>query len=171
MFFHVPLTHEVILHPQHFGRNMREQIKEKLYNDVEGQINGLHGYIIAVVSIDEIGDANIVPGRGHVIITVKYKAIVYMPFPGEVVDGVVKVVSKIGLYIQVGPMNVFLHSIWLPGYSYDGSSNPPCFRNDEGEQIRVDDAMRIQIMRVLCEVNRITVLGTLSGDYLGQLEV
>ena len=73
---------------------------------------------------------------------------------------------------QVGRMQVCIYQEWLPGYEYDGASNPPCFRSeDEGESIRVDDAIRLQIMKVRLEHTNITVLGTLAGDFLGQLGI
>lgn len=50
---------------------VQDRVKDKLYEDVESKINGEYGYIVAVVQIDEIGHAEIVAGRGHVIIPVK----------------------------------------------------------------------------------------------------
>ena len=48
------------------------------------------------------------PGRGHAICTVKYQAIVFMPFQGEVVEGVITTVHMTGLFVQVGPVTVFV---------------------------------------------------------------
>lgn len=39
------------------------------------------------------------PGRGFVLYPVKYKAIVFRPFKGEVVDAVVTQVNKVRPYI------------------------------------------------------------------------
>ena len=56
-----------------------------------------YGFVIAVTTIDNIGDGLIQPGRGFVVYPVKYKAIVFRPFKGEVLDAVVTQVNKVGV--------------------------------------------------------------------------
>ena len=51
--------------------------------------------MIAVTTIDNIGAGLILPGRGFVRYPIKYKAIVFRPFKGEVVDAVVTQVNKV----------------------------------------------------------------------------
>lgn len=58
-----------------------------------------YGFVIAVTTIDNIGAGVIQPGRGFVLYPVKYKAIVFRPFKGEVVDAVVTQVNKVRPYI------------------------------------------------------------------------
>lgn len=57
-----------------------------------------YGFVIAVTTIDNIGAGIIQPGRGFVLYPVKYKAIVFRPFKGEVVDAVVTQVNKVRGY-------------------------------------------------------------------------
>ena len=52
-----------------------------------------------MTSIDNIGSGVIQPGRGYVVYPVKYKAIVFRPFKGEVLDAVVTQVSKVIDYL------------------------------------------------------------------------
>lgn len=74
---------------------MLQFLESKLYSDVEGTCSGEIGYIIAVVSILDIGKGIVLPGRGQAEFITKYRAIVFKPFKGEVVDGVVDTVSKV----------------------------------------------------------------------------
>lgn len=53
------------------------------------------GYIIAVVSILDIGKGMFLPGSGQAEFVTRYRAIVFQPFEGEVVDGVVKNVKRV----------------------------------------------------------------------------
>lgn len=62
---------------------------------VEGTCTGKYGFVIAVTTIDTIGHGIIQPGRGFVIYPVKYKAIVFRPFKGQVVDAVVNQVFQL----------------------------------------------------------------------------
>lgn len=57
-----------------------------------------YGFVIAVTTIDNIGAGVIQPGRGFVLYPVKYKAIVFRPFKGEVVDAVVTQVNKVHFF-------------------------------------------------------------------------
>lgn len=73
-----------------------ETVKQKLYTEVEGTCTGKYGFVIAVTTIDQIGSGIIQPGQGFVVYPVKYKAIVFRPFKGEVLDAVVTQVNKVG---------------------------------------------------------------------------
>ena len=53
--------------------------------------------MIAVTTIDNIGAGIIQQGRGMVVYPVKYKAIVFRPFKGEVLEAVVTQVNKVSL--------------------------------------------------------------------------
>lgn len=54
-----------------------------------------HGFVIAVTTIDNIGLGMLQPGRGVALYPVKYKAIVFRPFKGEILDAIVTQVNKV----------------------------------------------------------------------------
>ncbi|CAO2584586.1 DNA-directed RNA polymerase II subunit RPB7, partial [Lemmus lemmus] len=95
LFLQISLEHEILLHPRYFGPNLLNTVKQKLFTEVEGTCTGKYGFVIAVTTIDNIGAGVIQPGRGFVLYPVKYKAIVFRPFKGEVVDAVVTQVNKV----------------------------------------------------------------------------
>jgi SHS2 domain found in N terminus of Rpb7p/Rpc25p/MJ0397 len=76
---------------------MRTYLKRKLLSDVEGTCTGQYGYIICVLDNHkiDIGAGKIVPGVGLAEFTVKYQAIIFKPFKGEVVDATVTTVNKV----------------------------------------------------------------------------
>jgi len=76
---------------------MRTYLKHKLLSDVEGTCSGQYGYIICVLDHQkiDIGAGKIVPGVGLAEFTVKYQAIIFKPFKGEVVDATVTTVNKV----------------------------------------------------------------------------
>ena len=88
MFYHIQLDHEVLLHPRYFGPQLMETVKQKLFGEVEGTCTGKYGFVIAVTTIDNIMPGIIQPGQGFVVYPVKYKAIVFRPFKGEVLNAV-----------------------------------------------------------------------------------
>ncbi|RXG73223.1 DNA-directed RNA polymerase II subunit RPB7 [Armadillidium vulgare] len=122
-----------------------DTVKQMLFAEVEGTCTGKYGFVIAVTTIDHIGAGLIQPGRGFVLYPIKYKAIVFRPFKGEVLDAVVTQVNKIGLFCEIGPMQCFIskHSI-PPDLEFDPNSNPICYKSRDEFSI-----------------------GTLMDDYLG----
>jgi hypothetical protein len=89
------LTHTILLHPSYFGPRMLQFLESKLYADVEGTCSGQFGYIIAVVSRSDIGKGMVLSGSGQAEFVTKYRAIVFKPFKGEVVDGIVATVTRV----------------------------------------------------------------------------
>ncbi|CAG0917009.1 unnamed protein product [Notodromas monacha] len=169
MFYHIPLEHEIKLHPKYFGPQLMDTVKQKLFTEVEGTCSGKYGFVIAVTTIDDIGSGLIEPGRGFVVYPVKYKAIVFRPFKGEVVDAIVVQVNKVGLFTQVGPLSCFIsrHSI-PPDMEFDANSNPPCYKTkDEDIMISPEDEIRVKIVGTRINATDIFVIGSLMDDYLG----
>jgi DNA-directed RNA polymerase subunit E'/Rpb7 len=144
-----------------------ETVKQKLFAEVEGQCQAKYGIVIAVTTIDTIGHGliqpglnNIVPrifflfiqilGSGFVSYPVKYKAIVFRPFKGQVVDATVDQVNKLGMFCNIGPVSSFVsrHGI-PPEYEFEPDSVPPCYKNsDESIVIKPGDTIRLKIMGI-----------------------
>ncbi len=89
---------------------MRRFLREKLLQDVEGSCSGQYGFIVCVLDTMDIGRGRVVPGSGSAEFVIRYQAIVWKPFKGEVVDGVVNLVNKLGFFTDVGPLSVFVSS-------------------------------------------------------------
>lgn len=112
------LEHEILLHPKYFGPNLIETVKAKLFTDVEGTCSGKwgdilvlicrYGFIVAVTNIDHIGAGVLLPGRGFVQYHIVYRAIVFRPFKGEVIDAVVTQINKVGVFAEAGPLSIFI---------------------------------------------------------------
>lgn len=107
MFFVKPLEHTVTLHPSFFNAQAEDYVKAKLYQDVEGTNTGTM-MIIAIIDIEGMSDPKILPGTGFAQYNVAYRAIVWRPFRGEVVDGLVSSVVNNGFFVDVGGLSVFV---------------------------------------------------------------
>jgi DNA-directed RNA polymerase II subunit RPB7 len=107
---------------------MLEIIEAKLHSDVQGTCTGQYGFIIAVLEIIDVGPGVVLPGNGQAEFKTRYKAIVFKPFKGEVLDGVVTNVLRVsysslepifylpgkflheqaGFFVEVGPLRCFV---------------------------------------------------------------
>ena len=63
--------------------------------DVGGTCSGQLGFVIAVVSISDIGKGMVFSGKGEAEFITRYRAIMFKPFKGEVADGVVHNVTRV----------------------------------------------------------------------------
>ena len=62
---------------------------------MEGTCSGRYGFIIAVTDIEHMGSGKVQEGTGAVLFPIKFKAIVFRPFKGEIVDALVSQVNKV----------------------------------------------------------------------------
>lgn len=171
MFFLRELSHTILLHPSYFGAQLEDYLKQKLYEDVEGTCSGKHGYIVSVIQINSIGEGKILPSTGQARFRCWYTAVVMKPFKGEVVDGKVVNVNKMGFFAMVGPLQVFVSShLVQPDMKFDPNASPACYRSASSDEIiQPDTKVRMQLVGCRVEANDIFAIGTIKKDYLGQL--
>ncbi|ANB12911.1 DNA-directed RNA polymerase II subunit RPB7 [Sugiyamaella lignohabitans] len=135
---------------------MTQYLKNKLLADVEGTCTGQFGYIICVMDgmkID-VGKGRVIPSTGSAEFEVKYRAIVWRPFKGEVVDGIVTNVNKMGVFADVGPLSVFISSHLIPSdMTFNPSANPPAYTSEE-QSIEKGSRVRLKIVGVRADVGK-----------------
>ncbi|MBW0567051.1 hypothetical protein O181_106766 [Austropuccinia psidii MF-1] len=172
MFFIKELSHTINLHPSFFGPRTQSFLQDKLNRDVEGTCSGRFGYIIAVLTIRSISAGTIQPGTGMAEFVIKYSAIVLKPFKGEVVDGIVGQVNKMGFFVEVGPLQAFVSSHLIPSdLKFDPNANPPCFSSDEDQAtIEKGTRIRLKIVGTRVDATEIFAIGTIKEDYLGPID-
>ena len=72
-----------------------KHIENRLHQDVEGTCSGRNGHIIAVQNMEKVSKGKVLPGLGLAEFEVNYHALVFKPYKGEVVDGIVSTVNKV----------------------------------------------------------------------------
>ncbi|GMM50649.1 DNA-directed RNA polymerase II subunit [Starmerella bacillaris] len=171
MFFLKGLSLELTLHPSYFGPLMHQYLREKLLQEVEGTVSGEYGYIVSVVDGMEInvGSGVVQSGQGSATFNVKYHAIVFKPFKGEVVDAIVTNVNKMGVFCDVGPLSVFVSAHLIPqNMSFNPATNPPAFVSED-QSIEKGSKIRVKIVGVRADVGKIFAIGSIKEDFLGLL--
>ena len=170
MFFLKDLTHKVQLQPECFGPQLQSHLKDRLLRDIEGTCSGRYGYIISILSIKEISHGSVIEGIGSAEFQVRYQAIVFKPFKGEVVDALVTTVNKMVFFAEVGPLNIFVSNHLIPSdFVFDLNVNAPCYVSEEGmgHKIGKDDQVRLRIIGTRVDATEIFAIGSIKEDYLG----
>ncbi|KAH6630834.1 RNA polymerase Rpb7 [Chaetomium sp. MPI-SDFR-AT-0129] len=170
MFFLHNLERTVTLHPSYFGRNMHDLVTTKLVKDVEGTCAGDY-YVIAVMDTFDVSEGRILPGNGMAEFTVHYRAVVWRPFKGEVIDAIAQTVNPHGFFAQAGPLRLFVSAHLMPDeIKYDASATPAQFTNNADMVIEQGTHVRIRIIGMRAEVGDMWAIGSINGDFLGCLQ-
>ena len=101
---------------------------------------------------------------------VKYNAIVFRPFKNEVFEGIVKQITKVGIFIDIGPLTCFVSHNSLPDrLEFCPHINPVCYKSKEedNEMIAKDVEVRVKIVGLRTDVNGMFAIGSLLDDFLG----
>lgn len=85
MFFLRDLEQTIGIHPSFFGPRVKEYLKGKLLQDVEGMCTGQY-YVVCVVDAYDISEGKVLPGLAKAEYTIHYRAVVFKPFRGEIVS-------------------------------------------------------------------------------------
>lgn len=92
-------------------------------------------------------------GAGLVTFPVRFMAVVFRPFKGEVLDAVVTTVNKMGFFAEVGPLQVFVSKHSMPGdLEFDPQNNPPSYvsqiSDDQPVRISKDSEVRLRLIGI-----------------------
>jgi len=107
MFFLHEIERDVMVHPSYFGPHVQSEVANKLLKDIEGQNIGNY-IVLCVLSNWEMSEGRCIPGSAQAEYTIHFKAVVWKPYKGEIVDGQVASVVDSGFFVDVGPLSVFV---------------------------------------------------------------
>ena len=108
---------------------------------------------------------------------------VYRPLKGEVLDGVVSGVERVGIEVKVGACKAFIPHTKIPSdMNYSDDQQAFISREDPNMAIRPDAILRFKVenvsikgqegssILVVCPLMQ-SVIGTIAEDYLGAVKV
>ncbi|KAF2756707.1 DNA-directed RNA polymerase II 19 kDa polypeptide [Pseudovirgaria hyperparasitica] len=169
MFFLHELEQTIFLHPSFFGPRINDYIERQLINDLEGTFNGRY-FIVCILSAFEMSEGRVVPGTAQAEYTVHYKAVVWRPFRGEVLDGLVETVTEAGFFVDVGPLSVFISQQMIPKeIKYDGNATPAQWTDNGDQVIEKGTQVRLKVKGTRGEAEKMFAIATIKEDYLGPL--
>ncbi|OZJ01992.1 hypothetical protein BZG36_04692, partial [Bifiguratus adelaidae] len=158
---------EVLIPPADDFYDRKKSFFDNISCEAKERAESRYGFIVSVISVTKYGRGKILPGTGLAEYVVKYTAIVFKPYKGEVLDAIVTTVNKLGFFADVGPLNVFISSHLIPSdFKFDPNGNPPSYQSDD-QTIQKDVHVRLKIVGTRVDATEIFAIGTIKEDYLG----
>ena len=135
--------------PSKFNLGPEDAVKASLDERFEGTVDKNLGVVLAVTSIEGIGEGKILPGDGAIHYPVKFKVIVYQPEMYEVVKGQVIDITEFGVFVRMGPVDGMVHVSQLMDdfVSYD-SKNSIFLGRDSKRILKEGDIVKARIVSV-----------------------
>lgn len=96
------------MQPQAIGKNYVEQVENMLRNEIEGHCIPGVGFIVTLIQILQRKKGMVQPGTGHVKVPVQYRALVFKPLTGEVMDTIITECLPLGIMCTCGPLKCFV---------------------------------------------------------------
>lgn len=109
MFYLLEVEDHVRVEPRHFGLPTNEAIEKQLYESYVNSVSKDLGYVLAVISVDNVDDGVIIPGDGAAYYRSVFKVLAWKPELQELVYGTIAQITNFGDFMQVGPMQGMIH--------------------------------------------------------------
>ena len=170
-FFVVTLHRRVHIHPRFFGARLQDMLTQRLVLEVEGTFAGRYGFIVAVLEVSsDIPPGELEEGSGFAVFPLKYQAVVFRPFKGEVLDSVVTKVTQHGFFAESGPLTVFVsHHLVPQDFRYDAHDDLWVSR-DGIDRIAKKSSVRLRIIGLKIEATEISATGSIKDAFLGPID-
>ncbi|KAJ0769987.1 putative DNA-directed RNA polymerase [Helianthus annuus] len=174
MFLKVQLNWNVVISAENLdikGLMLQKAILVRVLDDFSAKKATKDlGYLLAVTTLDKIGEGKVREHTGDVLFPVNFTCLSFKVFRGEVIEGVVHKILKHGVFLRCGPIeNLYLSNQKMNDYQYQIAENP-CFLNVKtGSRIEKDATLRCVVIGVKymeAQKEFQAVVG-LEGHYLG----
>lgn len=109
MFYLVEVEDYIRVEPKHFGLPTMESIERQLDDSYVDSVNRDLGFVISVVSVDDVGEGIIIPGDGAAYYKSNFKVLVWKPELHELIYGIIKEITNFGAFMQMGPAQGMIH--------------------------------------------------------------
>lgn len=158
--------------PDRFEEPLEKVAIDELRKRYEGKVDSTLGLVIAITNVDVSAEGFILLGDGATYHDVVADLLTYYPILNEVTLGEVVDVKKIGMYVNIGPIDAFVHisQILDDKVLYDELQDI-LIGEETKKAFRKGDIVRGRVVSVSINIpTSIRVSMTLRQPYLGRIE-
>lgn len=170
MFYVRKMQERVAMEPKYLGKKLNEIVRKKLLSEVEGKCTTECGYIISIISIDNLYTTEIDQETGCATFLAEYSALTLLPEKNEVVNAVVHEINKMGIFCFIGPLSIFISMHQISGQLIEAGEGSSIVQSDGISPIMKDSVVRVRLIGLKIEPTKILGIATMNDDYLGSIQ-
>ena len=149
MYTLVKLNDTVRVPPERFGEDLNDAINNIVQKTFEGTIRKKHGLIVAVDSINTLGDGIIIHGDGGMYQKVEFEALTFNPALQEMTDALICEIVEFGAFCHIGPLDALIHmSQIMNDYVNVDAENERIVGKENKNVLKVGDHVRARIVAI-----------------------
>ncbi len=149
MYTLVKLNDTVRVPPEQFGKDLNDAINNIVQKTFEGTIRKKHGLIVAVDSINTLGDGIIIHGDGGMYQKVEFEALTFNPALQEMTDALICEIVEFGAFCHIGPLDALIHmSQIMNDYVNVDAENERIVGKENKKVLKVGDHVRARIVAI-----------------------
>ncbi|MBW6451484.1 MAG: DNA-directed RNA polymerase [DPANN group archaeon] len=161
MFELVEFKDTIRVLPKYLGTDINASVKMSLADKYENNIINDIGVILAISSINTIGDGRIIIDDASVHYDIEFNALVYNPKLHEVIIGEVVDITSFGVFVRFGPIDGLCHvsQVINDFVTFDDKSKMLVSRESK-KSLKVGDNIKARIIAVSLdkkEINKINL--------------
>ncbi len=156
--------------PAKFNLELNDAVKSSLEDKWEGIVDRSLGVVLAVVSLENVGEGKILPGDGAIHYPTQFKLMVYQPEIHEVVTGEVIDVTEFGAFVRIGPVDGMIHVSQLMSDFVTFDEKNGCFIGRETKRkLKKGDTVVVRVVSVSMEKDQYKIGLTARQAGLGEV--
>ena len=149
MYTLVKLNDTVRVPPEQFGEDLNDAINNIVQKTFEGTIRKKHGLIVAVDSINTLGNGIIIHGDGGMYQKVEFEALTFNPRLQEMTDALICEIVEFGAFCHIGPLDALIHmSQIMNDYVNVDAENERIVGKENKKVLKVGDHVRARIVAI-----------------------
>ncbi len=149
MYTLVKLNDTVRVPPEQFGEDLNDAINNIVQKTFEGTIRKKHGLIVAVDSINTLGNGIIIHGDGGMYQKVEFEALTFNPTLQEMTDALICEIVEFGAFCHIGPLDALIHmSQIMNDYVNVDAENERIVGKENKKVLKVGDHVRARIVAI-----------------------
>jgi DNA-directed RNA polymerase II subunit RPB7 len=144
------LTEKVTVPPHLLRYNLKHVIQDRLARNIRNRCTEKDGFVLKLKHVAEIRGGLLDKRSGSAKYQVDYIASTLRPHEGDVVEAIVTRVFKIGVFADLGPLNIFIPLSRVPAEFNFQSLPSPQFTvaGDTSRDIRPGSDVHIRIEKI-----------------------
>ena len=171
MYYKSRVAGVVRIDPKLFGEVLDKAVMAQLKKDYEGLISNELGKIIAILSVDEIGEGVIIAGDGAAYYKTEFTAVHFLPELNELVEGEIKDIAKFGAFVDFGPFEGMVHVSQAMDDFVSFSKSKALQGKQSNKSLKVGDKVRARVIAISFKDPKGPKIGlTIRQPYLGKQE-